>query len=61
MQNRLKIFEEKVVGGLPRSCSANAYLYCDSGEPVLGVTIVAVSTDRSVLEAFDLPLDPMTG
>jgi adenine phosphoribosyltransferase len=47
---RLNDFDKFVAGKLPRNCSADAYLYWDTGQLHLGVTMFESSTTRLTLE-----------
>ncbi|KAL4784734.1 hypothetical protein BJX76DRAFT_356721 [Aspergillus varians] len=41
---RLNEFDQSIASELPHSCSADAYIYSDGGEPQLGVTMFESST-----------------
>jgi hypothetical protein len=49
-RRKLGEFDEFVAKTMPRNCSADAYLYCDSNQLHLGVTMFESSTSRTALE-----------
>lgn len=48
---RLSNFDELIARKLPKNCSADAYLYWDTGQLHLGVTLFESSTTRPIIEA----------
>lgn len=51
---RLTTFNEHIAKKLPRTCSADAYLYWDDGQLQLGVTVVETSTTGSTFATSTL-------
>ncbi|KAJ0103739.1 hypothetical protein J7T55_011009 [Diaporthe amygdali] len=56
-RNKLADFDTVVASRLPRSCSADAYLYWDDGQVHLGVTVLEASTEGPT---FRMPTSMLT-
>jgi adenine phosphoribosyltransferase len=44
---KLKLFDERIAGKLPKHCSADAYLFCEEDKLKLGTTVFEASTTRN--------------
>jgi hypothetical protein len=56
---KLRLFDERIAGKLPKHCSADAYLFCEDDKLKLGITVFEASTtthvsDEPTVSAEDL-------
>jgi adenine phosphoribosyltransferase/phosphomevalonate kinase len=56
---KLKLFDERIAGKLPKHCSADAYLFCEENRLKLGITVFEASTTEHADEGSGISAEDL--